>query len=101
MGILAIMSFPAASVADDYDKKTIITISEPLEASGIVLLPAKYVFKLLNPPSNGHTDQAMNERMDDLTALPLTAAASKIQPKGRTVMTHYAGHDSQPPPVRQ
>ena len=100
-GVLAIMSFPAASVADDYDKKTIITITEPLEVPGIVLQPGKYVFKLLNSSSNRHIVEVMNERMDHLYALTFTAAARKIQQKGRTVLTYYEGKGSQPRALRQ
>jgi len=101
VGVLAIMSFPAASRADDYDKKTIITITEPLEVPGIVLQPGKYVFKLLNSSSNRHIVEVMNERMDHLYALTFTAAARKIQPKGRTVLTFYEGKGNQPHAIRQ
>lgn len=100
LGALAIIGFPAASFADDYDKKTIITISEPLEVPGIVLQPGKYVFKLLNSSSNRHIVEVMNERMDHLYALTFTAAASKIQPKGRTVLTFYEGKGAQPHALR-
>jgi len=82
-------------------KKTIITISEPLEVPGIVLQPGKYVFKLLNSSSNRHIVEVMNERMDHLYALTFTAAARKIQPKGRTVLTFYEGKGNQPHAVRQ
>jgi LPXTG-motif cell wall-anchored protein len=101
IGVLATMSFPIASMADDYDKKTIITITEPLEVPGIVLQPGKYVFKLLNSSSNRHIVEVMNERMDHLYALTFTAAARKIQPKGRTVLTFYEGKGNQPHAIRQ
>jgi LPXTG-motif cell wall-anchored protein len=100
-GVLAMMSFPSASVADDYDKKTIITITEPMEVPGITLQPGKYVFKLLNSSSNRHIVEVMNERMDHLYALTFTAAARKIEPKGRTVLTYYEGKGSQPHALRQ
>jgi putative ABC transport system permease protein len=73
--VLAMMSFPVASWADEYDKKTVITITEPLEVPGIVLQPGKYVFKLLDSSSNRHIVEVMNERMDHLYALTFTAAA--------------------------
>jgi len=101
IGVLAIMSFPTASVADDYDKKTVITITEPMEVPGIVLQPGKYVFKLLNSSSNRHIVEVMNERMDHLYALTFTAAARKLEPKGRTVLTFYEGKGSQPHAIRQ
>jgi len=101
LGALAVIAFPPASVADEYDKKTTITINEPLEVPGIVLQPGKYVFKLLNSSSNRHIVEVMNERMDHLYALTFTAAARKIQPKGRTVLTFYEGKGDQPHAIRQ
>ena len=38
---------PPPTVADEYDKKTIVTFSQPTEVPGIVLQPGKYVIKLL------------------------------------------------------
>jgi hypothetical protein len=101
LGALAVIAFPPASVADEYDKKTTITINEPLEVPGIVLQPGKYVFKLLNSSSNRHIVEVMNERMDHLYALSFTAAARKIQPKGKTVLSFYEGKNGQPMAVRQ
>jgi len=101
VGVLVIMSFPAASWADEYDKKTVLTISEPLEVPGIVLQPGKYVFKLLNSASNRHIVEVMNERMDHLYALTFTAAARKLDAKGRTVLTFYEGKGNQPHALRQ
>jgi len=101
VGVLAIMSFPAASWADEYDKKTVITISEPLEVPGIVLQPGKYVFKLLDSSSNRHIVEVMNERMDHLYALTFTAAARKLEAKGKTVLTFYEGKGNQPHAIRQ
>jgi len=43
-----------AAVADDQDKKTVVTISTRTEAPGIILEPGTYVIKLLNSSSNRH-----------------------------------------------
>jgi len=45
----AVVSFAALTArADDYDKKTIVTLDQPTEVPGIVLEPGRYVIKLLN-----------------------------------------------------
>ena len=77
LGVLAaLMSLaPLASRADDYDKKTIITIDQPTEVPGIVLEPGTYVIKLLNSSSNRHIVEIMNEKMDHLYALTFAGAA--------------------------
>jgi hypothetical protein len=90
-----------ASRADDYDKKTIVTISERTEVPGIILEPGTYVIKLLNSSSNRHIAEIMNEKMDHLYALTFTVAAEKIQRTGKTVLTFYEGSNNRPPALRK
>src|ERR1700680_3679822 len=92
---------PFASKADDYDKKTVVTISAPTEVPGIVLQPGKYVIKLLNSSSNRHIVEIMNEKMDHLYALTFTAAAAKVERKGKTVLTFYEGTQGRPQALRR
>jgi hypothetical protein len=99
-GTLACMA-PLVSLADDYDKKTIVTISQPTEVPGIVLEPGTYVIKLLNSSSNRHIAEIMNERMDHLYALTFTVAAEKVTQSGKTVLTFYEGSNGRPPALRK
>jgi len=99
-GALACM-VPRISLADDYDKKTVVTISEPTEAPGIVLEPGTYVIKLLNSSSNRHIAEILNERMDHLYALTFTAPAEKVTQTGKTVLTFYEGSNGRPPALRK
>jgi hypothetical protein len=92
---------PPAAVADDIDKKTVVTISQPTEAPGIVLQPGKYVIKLLNSSSNRHIAEIMNERMDHLYALTFTAAAERINPGEKAILTFYEGSSGQPQALRK
>lgn len=98
-GILALAA-PIASLADEYDKKTVVTISQPTEAPGIVLEPGTYVIKLLNSSSNRHIAEIMNERMDHLYALTFTAAAERIQPAGKTILTFYEATNGRAPALK-
>jgi len=99
-GALACMA-PLASLADDYDKKTIVTLSETTEVPGIVLQPGTYVIKLLNSSSNRHIAEIMNERMDHLYALTFTVPAEKVTRTGKTVLTFYEGSNGRPPALRK
>ncbi|MCU1339190.1 MAG: hypothetical protein JWO19_4771 [Bryobacterales bacterium] len=102
MGALALISLaPPAAHADEYDKKTIVTISAPTEVPGIILQPGTYVIKLLNSSSNRHIAEIMNERMDHLYALTFTAAAEKIDRSGKTVLTFYEGSAGRPQALRK
>lgn len=46
--------------ADDWDKKTIITTSTPLNVAGTILQPGKYVFELLYSHPNQHVVEIFN-----------------------------------------
>ena len=92
---------PPPTVADEYDKKTIVTFSQPTEVPGIVLQPGKYVIKLLNSSSNRHIAEIMNEKMDHLYALTFTAAAERIDRADKTILTFYEGTNGRPPAVRK
>jgi LPXTG-motif cell wall-anchored protein len=92
---------PHKALGDDYDKKTVVTISAPAEAPGIILQPGTYVIKLLNSSSNRHIAEIMNERMDHLYALTFTVAAEKITPSGKTVLTFYEASNGRPPALRK
>jgi len=101
LATLAIMLAPRTGRADDYDKKTIITLDQPTEVPGIVLEPGRYVLKLLNSSSNRHIAEIMNERMDHLYALTFTVAAEKTEQSGKTVLTFYEGSQDHPQAMRK
>lgn len=66
--------------ADDWDKKTIITTSTPLNVAGTVLQPGKYVFQLMYAHPDQHVVEIMNVRENHLYA---------------TVMAHPVGYMEQ------
>src|ERR1700730_6934311 len=92
---------PTSSIADDYDKKTIVTIDQPTEVPGIVLTPGTYVIKLLNSSSNRHIAEILNEKMDHLYALTFVAAAERVKPKDKSVVTFYEGSNGRPQALRK
>jgi hypothetical protein len=57
---LGILALNPVLKADEYDRKTVISISQPLEVPGVVLPPGTYVMKLFNSSSNRHIVQFMN-----------------------------------------
>jgi len=38
--------------ADEWDKRTVVTINQPIQVPHVVLIPGTYVFRLLDSPSN-------------------------------------------------
>src|SRR5580692_2415472 len=53
-----------SAIADDHDKKTKVTITEPLEVPGAVLQPGTYVFKLVESSNDRHIVIIKNERQN-------------------------------------
>src|SRR5713226_10339933 len=58
--LAGVILIPSAK-SDEWDKKTILTVNEPLEIPGHVLQPGKYTMKLMDSQSNRHIVQVFNE----------------------------------------
>lgn len=65
--------------ADDWDKKTIITTSAPLNVAGTVLQPGKYVFQLLYAHPNQNVVQILNYRENHLYATVIAHPVGYMQ----------------------
>jgi len=100
MCALATLAFAPISTADDYDKKTVISTNAAIEVPGAILAPGTYVLKLLNSSSNRHIVQITNERQDRTYALTFTAAARRLEPTSKTVLTFYESRGNRPQAVR-
>ena len=105
MALLGAMFSPSAK-ADDYDKKTTVTFSGPVEIppvyiTGMRVLPAgTYVFKLVNSSSNRHIVQIFNRDQTKIYATILAIPNYRLVPKNKTVITFNEGVRGQPEPIR-
>jgi len=70
--------------ADTWNKKTIITITEPLQIPGAVLTPGKYVFKLADSSSNRHIVQVFNEDESHIINTILAIPNERLRPTGKS-----------------
>ena len=100
VAIFALAALNPALKADEYNRKTVISISQPLEVPGVVLPPGKYVMKLFDSSSNRHIVQFMNEDQNQQLALAFAVSAERIQPTNKTVLTQYEGSRGAPPALR-
>jgi hypothetical protein len=80
--LLAIL--PAA--ADDWNKKTTVTFSAPVELPGVVLPAGTYVFKLLDLASERHIVRVTNVAEDKIFATILAIPNWRLTPTENTVM---------------
>src|ERR1051326_8422894 len=104
--VLLSAAFSPTVIADDYDKKTTVRFSAPVEippvyVSGMRILPAgTYVFKLVNSSSNRHIVQIFNKDQTKIYATVLAIPNYRLVAKNKTVMTFNEGVKGRPEAIR-
>jgi hypothetical protein len=85
---LAAMAFSPSANADGWNKKTVVTFSQPVEIPGGIVLPAgTYVIKLLDSLSNRHIVQIFNQDENHIYATILAIPNWRLDVTDKTVMT--------------
>jgi hypothetical protein len=100
---LAALTFLPSAKADEWNKKTTVTFSAPVEVPGVgaQILPAgTYVFKLLDSPSDRHIVQIFNQAEDHLYTTILAIPDFRMRATGKTVMTFRERAEGQPEAIR-
>jgi hypothetical protein len=97
---MGLMTFVPSSMADQWNKKTIITVGEPIQVPGKVLQPGKYVMKLMDSPSNRHIVQIFNEREDQLQTTILAIPNYRLEVTGDTQLGFWETPAGQPKALR-
>jgi LPXTG-motif cell wall-anchored protein len=91
------------AVADEWNNKTIVTFSEPVEVPGVgaQILPAgTYIFKLMDSTSNRNIVQIFSEDGLHLYTTILAIPNYRLKVTGKTVMTFRERAEGQPEAIR-
>jgi len=99
IGLLGAALAPNAR-ADEWNKKTILTVNEPLQVPNKVLPPGKYVMKLMDSPSNRHIVQIFNGDETQLQTTVLAIPNYRLQPTGKTQFGFWETPPGQPKALR-
>ena len=100
------VTFSPNGKADDYNKKTTVTFSAPVEIppvyiTGMRVLPAgTYVFKLMNSISDRHIVQIFNKEENKIFATILAIPNYRLVPTDKTIITFDEGVRGRPQPIR-
>jgi len=97
---LASLALAPAAMADQWNKKTYITINEAVQVPGKVLQPGRYVMKLAESQSNRHIVQIFNDREDQLQTTILAIPNYRLQPTGKTEFQWWETPAGQPKALR-
>jgi hypothetical protein len=73
-----------SSPADQWDRKTVVNFSAPVEIPGQILPPGTYVFKLVNLPDTRNVVQIQNEDQSFTYATLLTVNTWRSRPTNHT-----------------
>jgi hypothetical protein len=102
LSLLCLAVAPKAK-ADDWDRKSIITFSAPVEVPGVGqhLLPAgTYVFKIFNSPSNRHIVQVFSQDESQLLTTILAIPNFRLKVNDKVVMTFNETPTGEPPALK-
>jgi hypothetical protein len=105
LGVLSLILAPSAQ-ADDWNRKTIITFSSPVEIPGVHLagwgvLPAgTYVFKILDSMSDRHIVQIFSQDERTVYATILAIPNERLRATDKTVITFTERPAGQPEALR-
>lgn len=96
---LGVVFTPTAS-ADEWNKKTTLTFSGPVEIPGKVLPAGSYVFKLLDSNSNRNIVQVFNQDETQLIATIMGLPDYRLNPTGHTVINFEETPAGNPEAIR-
>jgi hypothetical protein len=104
--VLVTAAFSPSVRADEWNKKTVVTFSEPVETPGVhiqgwAVLPAgTYVFRLLESPSDRHIVQIFNQDETVIYATALAIPNYRLRATGKTVITFRERPAGEPQALR-
>ena len=99
IGLLAIGLTPSLR-ADQWNKRTVMTVNETIQVPNKVLPPGTYVVKLLDSPSDRHIVQIFNGDETELITTILAIPNYRLEPTGNTVFTFWEMPPGQPRALR-
>lgn len=97
---IGLLLFAATTQADQWDKKTILTINEPLQIPKMVLAPGTYVLKLVESQSNRHIVRVMNSDETQVITTILAIPNYRLQPTGKSAFGFWEMPAGSPPALR-
>jgi len=98
-----LLLFTSVASADEYSKRTVVTINEPVIVAGVeqvTLQPGKYVIKLLNHDHNRNIVLFYNERENKLFATVMAINNYRLFPTDKTVLKYWETPGANPPALR-
>jgi len=98
-GLLSVATVPSIQ-ADEWNKKTILTISEPVQMPNQVLQPGTYVLKLADSNSDRHIVRVFDKDEQHLITTVLAIPNYRLKPTGKSEFQFWEVPAGQPKAMR-
>lgn len=85
---------------NEWNKKTIMKLTEPMQIEGVLLQPGTYVFKLMNSMSDRSVVRIMNEDETDVVATVIGSPHYQLEPPNKTQLDFWESPAVTPPAVK-
>ncbi|MGO9008754.1 MAG: hypothetical protein ACLQPN_01520 [Bryobacteraceae bacterium] len=86
--VALVLAAPRAR-ADEWNKRTVLTVNQPLQVRDRVLEPGKYVFQLLDSQSNRFTVQIFNGDQTHIVDTVFAIPGYRLEPAPKTIFTFW------------
>lgn len=75
--------------ADEWSKRTILTVHDTIQVTDTVLQPGQYVLRLLDSPSERHVVQIFDRDQRHIINTVIAIPTERLQPSGKTEFTFW------------
>jgi len=98
--LAAVVTLAPTAKADEWDKKTVLTINEAIQLPNTTLQPGTYTMKLLDSQSDRHIVQVFDKNEQHLITTILAIPNYRLQPTGKSKFAFWEVPAGQPPALR-
>lgn len=95
LAVVWLVTAPAVH-ADDWDKATRITMSQPFEVPGMILPAGTYIVKLVDLPGERHVVRFLSEDESTVYATLIGIPDFRLEPTDKTAITFYESELNRP-----
>src|SRR5215467_4015664 len=100
--LATVLLLPVTTQADEFNLKTYLTFSQPVQVPGAVLQPnVKYVLRRVDGTTDNHVLRVMNAEENKVISTFLAISDERLEPTGHTVITFYETAPGYAKPVRE
>jgi LPXTG-motif cell wall-anchored protein len=100
IGWVVILTLVISLYGNEWNKKTILKLTEPMQIEGVHLQPGTYVFKLMDSKSDRHILRIMDQDETHVIATIIGTPHYEFEPPDKTQMDFWEAQAVNPPAVR-